>query len=76
MGIGIAYCVARSWPTTLLEPVALRAVNAVRGREPYLLLKRPQLSFPGELELANCLNCYVSDALHEYVLGFAVRCFL
>ena len=25
LGIGIAYCVARSWPTTLLEPVALRA---------------------------------------------------
>ena len=25
LGIGIAYCVARSRPTTLLEPVALRA---------------------------------------------------
>ena len=25
LGISIAYCVARSWSTTLLEPVALRA---------------------------------------------------
>ena len=24
LGIGITYCVARNWPTTFLEPVALR----------------------------------------------------
>ena len=35
VGLSIGYYVARSCPTTLLEPAFLRAVNAVRGRKPF-----------------------------------------
>ena len=34
-GLSIDYYISRSCPTILLEPVALRAVNGVRGREPF-----------------------------------------
>ena len=50
--------------------------NAVRGREALSLFKSPQLSFPGELEKTHLLNGPPDDALHEYELGFSVRCFL
>ena len=58
---------------TPLEPAFLRAMNGMRGHKPFWLLKRPQLSSPGELEHTYNTFGLSSDALQEYVLRFFVH---